>query len=131
MFMQLSCTFCDNSRSGISRFDSRHAHHYFTWEIARTPDALKRLGRRANIRWKHNALRHSHASYRLAEVKNAAQVSLKMGNSPKMVFRHYRELVTDVRRRLGLPSCLRQKRTSSQCRRALPPRSESFSTDQE
>lgn len=64
-------------------------------EIARVPDALKRLAERANVSWKHNALRHSYASYRLAEVKNAAQVSLEMGNSPKMVFRHYRELVTE------------------------------------
>ncbi len=65
-------------------------------EIARTPDALKRLAQRANLLWKHNALRHSYASYRMAEVKNAAQVSLEMGNSPKMVFRHYRELVTEA-----------------------------------
>jgi integrase len=65
-------------------------------EIMRTPDALKRLAERAKVRWKHNALRHSYASYRMAEVKNAAQVSLDMGNSPKMVFRHYRELVTEA-----------------------------------
>ena len=65
-------------------------------EIMRTPDALKRLAERAKVRWKHNALRHSYASYRMAEVKNAAQVSLDVGNSPKMVFRHYRELVTEA-----------------------------------
>lgn len=65
-------------------------------EIARTPDALIRLSDRAKVPWKHNALRHSYASYRMAEVKNAAQVSLEMGNSPKMVFRHYRELVTEA-----------------------------------
>lgn len=64
--------------------------------IARTPDALIRLSDRAKVPWKHNALRHSYASYRLAEVKNAAQVSLEMGNSPKVVFRHYRELVTEA-----------------------------------
>ena len=45
--------------------------------------------------WRHNALRHSFCSYRLAEVKSAAQVSLEAGNSPQMVFRHYRELVTE------------------------------------
>jgi len=44
--------------------------------------------------WKSNALRHSYASYRLAEVKDAAQVALEMGNSPSMLFRNYRELVT-------------------------------------
>lgn len=45
--------------------------------------------------WKHNALRHSFCSYRLAWVKSAAQVALEAGNSPKMIFAHYRELVTE------------------------------------
>lgn len=48
------------------------------------------------IDWPHNGLRHSYASYRLAQCKSAAEVSLEMGNSPQMVFRHYREVVTAV-----------------------------------
>lgn len=44
--------------------------------------------------WPQNALRHSYASYRLAVCKSAAEVALDMGNSPRMVFEHYRELVT-------------------------------------
>ena len=48
----------------------------------------------AGVPWKHNALRHSFCSYRLAEVQSAAQVALEAGNSPTMIFRHYRELVT-------------------------------------
>jgi hypothetical protein len=43
--------------------------------------------------WKHNALRHSYISYRLAAVPNTAQVALEAGNSPQMIFGHYRELV--------------------------------------
>lgn len=43
------------------------------------------------VAWKHNGLRHSFGSYRMAEIKNAAQVSLEMGNSPRMVFAHYRK----------------------------------------
>ncbi len=43
--------------------------------------------------WKHNALRHSFISYRVAAIKNVAQVALEAGNSPQMIFRHYRELV--------------------------------------
>lgn len=39
-------------------------------------------------------LRHSFASYRLAEIHDAAKVALEMGNSPEKLFRHYRELVT-------------------------------------
>ena len=46
--------------------------------------------------WKHNALRHSFCSYRLAATKNAAQVSLEAGNSPQMIFAHYRQLVTET-----------------------------------
>jgi integrase len=41
-----------------------------------------------------NGLRHSFASYRLAIVKSAPQVALEMGNSPKKLMKHYRELVT-------------------------------------
>jgi integrase len=43
--------------------------------------------------WKNNGLRHSYISYRLAAVQNTAQVALEAGNSPQMIFRHYRELV--------------------------------------
>jgi integrase len=45
--------------------------------------------------WKPNALRHSYASYRLADIKDAARVALEMGNSPAMLFRNYRELVSE------------------------------------
>ena len=43
--------------------------------------------------WKHNALRHSFISYRVADIQNVNQVALEAGNSPQMIFRHYRELV--------------------------------------
>lgn len=46
------------------------------------------------VEWKHNALRHSFISYRLAEIQNVAQVALEAGNSAGMIFQHYRELVT-------------------------------------
>lgn len=48
------------------------------------------------VTWRHNALRHSFCSYRLADVKSAAQVALEAGNSPQMIFKHYRELVTEA-----------------------------------
>lgn len=44
--------------------------------------------------WPQNALRHSFASYRLSVCKSAAEVALEMGNSPRTVFQHYRELVS-------------------------------------
>jgi integrase len=43
--------------------------------------------------WKHNALRHSFISYRVADTQNVAQVALEAGNSPAVIFKHYRELV--------------------------------------
>lgn len=46
--------------------------------------------------WKHNALRHSFISYRVASVQNVAQVALEAGNSPQMIFRNYRQLVTEA-----------------------------------
>ena len=45
------------------------------------------------FKWKHNALRHSFISYRVAQVQNVAQVALEAGNSPRMIFSNYRELV--------------------------------------
>jgi len=50
---------------------------------------------RAGLRedWPPNALRHSFGSYHLAQFKDAAALALQMGNSPEVIFRHYRELV--------------------------------------
>lgn len=50
---------------------------------------------RPAVEWKHNALRHSFASYALAAEEDAARVALWLGHeSPKMTFKHYRERVT-------------------------------------
>jgi len=62
-----------------------------------TPDGLRYARKmtvaKSGIQWKENALRHSFISYRLADIQNAAQVALEAGNSPQMVFKHYREIV--------------------------------------
>ncbi|MBU6399248.1 MAG: site-specific integrase [Verrucomicrobia bacterium] len=71
------------------------------WLVRDTNRALKAEGKAAGrdpekapkLEWKKNALRHSFISYRLAEVQSAAQVALEAGNSPRMIFQHYRELV--------------------------------------
>jgi len=49
----------------------------------------------AGLKWKRNGLRHSFISYRLADIKDIGQVSLEAGNSPQMIFKHYRQLVTE------------------------------------
>jgi integrase len=53
-----------------------------------------RAAAQARIKWKQNALRHSFISYRLAEIQDVNRVALEAGNSPQMIFRHYRELAT-------------------------------------
>jgi hypothetical protein len=44
-------------------------------------------------KWEGNELRHSYATYRLAETQDAARTALEMGNSPAILLAHYRELV--------------------------------------
>ena len=56
--------------------------------------AMRRAADNAKITWKQNALRHSFISYRLAEIQDVNRVALEAGNSPQMIFRHYRELAT-------------------------------------
>ena len=51
------------------------------------------------VQWKNNALRHSFISYRVAQIQNVNQVALEAGNSPAIIFRHYRELVTSEQAR--------------------------------
>jgi integrase len=45
--------------------------------------------------WRHNALRHSFISYRMAILKDENKVALESGNSPKVIFESYRELVSE------------------------------------
>jgi hypothetical protein len=40
-------------------------------------------------------MRHSFITYRLAAVKSADHVALEAGNSPSIIFKHYRELATE------------------------------------
>ncbi len=44
--------------------------------------------------WPRNALRHSFGSYHFAQHKNENLTASEMGNSPAMIYRHYRALVT-------------------------------------
>ncbi len=43
--------------------------------------------------WPNNALRHSFASYHLAQNEDAAALALYMGSSSNMIFNNYRSLV--------------------------------------
>jgi integrase len=45
--------------------------------------------------WRQNALRHSFVSYRVSLTGDVARTSLEAGNSAKMIFRHYLEMVDE------------------------------------
>ncbi len=63
--------------------------------VEQMSEKLRNLAARKGVGlvWKRNALRHSYISYRVAETQNVAQTSLEAGNSPKIIFSNYRELV--------------------------------------
>ncbi len=71
------------------------------WLVEDTNDGLKEAAKESGkdpekarqVKWKKNALRHSFISYRVAETQDVAQVALEAGNSPQIIFEHYRELV--------------------------------------
>ena len=71
------------------------------WVVEDTNKALKVAAEKdgqdpeksKQVKWKKNALRHSFISYRVAETQDVAKVALEAGNSPQIIFRHYRELV--------------------------------------
>jgi len=55
----------------------------------------KKTCKAAKITWPANGLRHSFASYRLADSKDAATTAADLGHSsPVMLYKHYRELVS-------------------------------------
>lgn len=68
---------------------------HFTRLFKKATDKLVDAKGEPLLKLVHNGLRHSFCSYRLAVTKSAAQVSLEAGNSPKMLFENYRELVTE------------------------------------
>lgn len=58
-------------------------------------DKLKLVLDKTKLRaeWPQNGLRHSFASYHFAKYHNENDTAQRMGNSPQMVFAHYREMV--------------------------------------
>jgi integrase len=66
-----------------------HSKPYFFEE-------LQKAAGKAEVPWKTNGLRHSFISHRVAMTQDVAKVALEAGNSPAMIFRHYRELATEA-----------------------------------
>lgn len=53
---------------------------------------IRKWAERSGVRWRNDGLRHSYASYRLALTSNIHELSLEMGNSPKIIHDHYLDL---------------------------------------
>lgn len=47
------------------------------------------LAEKAGVIWRHNALRHSFISYRVAETQDIPKVAYEAGNSPRIIERNY------------------------------------------
>ena len=87
--------------------------------------AIRAIGtRKKNSRnWPSNALRHSYATYRLAQCNDVARVALEMGNSPQMLFRNYRELADeqDAAAWFGIAPALLRQCCADETRATRPP----------
>lgn len=57
---------------------------------------FERAAARAKVPWRRNGFRHSFISARVATLKDVPQVALECGNSPAVIFSHYRALLTEV-----------------------------------
>ena len=76
-----------------------HSRPYFFESLRNTVEVINatykpRVNKAVLFTWKANALRHSFISYRIAEIQDVNRVALEAGNSPRMIFQHYRELRT-------------------------------------
>jgi integrase len=93
--------------------------------FANMTNRFLKLSKTVGVKWKRNVLRHSFISYRLAAVQDTAKVALEAGNSPKMIFEHYREVVfeDDAKRWFSLqPKVVRRKATRKIMPLTLPER---------
>jgi integrase len=60
---------------------------------ANTTKQLLKLAKTAGIEWKHNALRHSCISYRVAECADVPRVADESGNTPQIIRTNYLQRV--------------------------------------
>ena len=79
----------DNLRAWLAPYAGRKG---FIYDVDPSTDRAN-CCKAADVTWKDNAHRHSFASYRLEQIKNAGQVALEMGNSPGVVLKNYADIV--------------------------------------
>lgn len=86
------CPIPENLATWLARCERVGA--LYTGKASSFHEGLRRAHRKAGVVARVNGLRHSFVSYRLALNPSVDAVALVSGNSPGMIFRHYRELVT-------------------------------------
>jgi hypothetical protein len=73
--------------------------HGQTWrERARSISAAQNAAAEAAglLSWRHNGLRHSLCTYRVAATQDVPRTALEAGNSSATIFSHYRALATEA-----------------------------------
>ena len=56
---------------------------------------VKEICKAAGVTWKHNGLRHSFITYRLATIKDAVRTAFEAGNSPQVIRSNYDAVATE------------------------------------
>jgi integrase len=56
---------------------------------------VKDICKAAGVTWKHNGLRHSFITYRLATIKDAVRTAFEAGNSPQVIRSNYDAVATE------------------------------------
>ena len=82
-----------NLMAWLTRYSERTGPLF---KARRDADRAILFAKGCGLEWPSNALRHSYATYRLAETANAAQVALELGNSPQKLMTNYRELADEI-----------------------------------
>ncbi len=61
---------------------------------------VKDICKAAGVAWKHNGLRHSFITYRLATIKDAVRTAFEAGNSPQVIRSNYDAVATEAEGKL-------------------------------
>jgi integrase len=56
---------------------------------------LKKIRDKLSFKWQHDIMRHSFCSYHVACHRNTAMTALEAGHTETILFKHYRELVSE------------------------------------
>ena len=88
-------TLSDNLRVWLAPYAGRTGRVWPKAEFTLYQSTQKARMNAGLAKWPQNGLRHSFASYHLAKFQDAPRTALDLGHvSPRMVFNHYREVVT-------------------------------------